>query len=463
MIPGINMSNYINKIDQEIALFIKKEAARQKDVLEMIPSENYASQAVREAVGSVLMNKYAEGQVGKRYYQGNWAIDGFEGLCKKRALALFKLDEKKWGVNVQPLSGSPANLAIYNALLLPGDRIMSMYLPDGGHLSHGWELPNKKVTLVSKIWQIFFYNVDKNTRLFDYDDLAVLARKIKPKLLISGGTAYPRQINHKRMGEIAHSVGALYMADVAHEAGLIAAGVNTSPFPYADVVMMTTHKTLRGPRGAMIFTRRTSPYKLHDNTEEGEDMSVKVDQSVFPGLQGGPHEHTIAGIAVALKEAQSPVFKTYAKQVVKNARVLANMFLKEGLDVVSGGTDKNLILLDLRSIHASAWIVAWALEYANIIANSNTVPFDTGSSVYPSGLRLGTPAITTRGMKEKEMKIIGGWIVEVIREGSHYQLPEDKKFRVAFLSSVKKELETNKTLIRIASSVTLLTKQFHVP
>lgn len=453
----------LQKNDPEIARLIQKETTRQDEVLEMIPSENYASPAVREAVGSVLINKYAEGQVGKRYYQGNWAIDEVERLCKKRALEVFGLDEKEWGVNVQPLSGSPANLAIYNALLEPDDRIMSMYLPDGGHLSHGWELPNKKVTLVSKIWQIFFYNVDKNTRLFDYDNLATLAQQIKPKLLISGGTAYPREINHKRMGEIAHSVGALYMADVAHEAGLIAAGVNSSPFPYADVVMMTTHKTLRGPRGAMIFTRRRSPYQFHNNTKEEEDMSVKIDQSVFPGMQGGPHEHTIAGIAVALKEAQSPAFKKYARQIVANARVLADIFLNEGLDVVGGGTDKNLILLDLRSVNASAWVVAWALEYANIVANRNTVPFDTGSSVYPSGLRFGTPAITTRGMKEKEMKVIGGWIVQVIREVAHYQIPEDKEARRAFLTSVKKELETNKILRKIALSVRLLTKQFPVP
>lgn len=437
-------------VDPQIAKLISLESKRQRDVLEMIPSENYASRAVREAVGSVLMNKYAEGQVGKRYYQGNWVIDEVEALCKARALKAFGLSDKEWGVNVQALSGSPANLAVYNALLMPGDRIMSMYLPDGGHLSHGWELPNKKVTIVSKIWQIFFYNVDKKTRVFDYDALEKLAQQIKPKLLIAGGTAYPREINHQRMGKIAHSVGALYMADVAHEAGLIAAGANSAPFPHADIVTMTTHKTLRGPRGAMIFTR-------------GRERAALVDQSVFPSIQGGPHEHTIAGIAVALHEVMTPNFKTYAKQVVKNAQLLADMFVKEGLDVVSGGTDKHLVLIDLRSINASAWVVAWALEYAGIVVNRNTVPFDTGSSMYPSGLRLGTPAITTRGMKEKEMRQIGEWIVSVIKEVSHYRLPDAKEERSTFLKKVRTELADNKNLKSIAAYVKILCKQFPVP
>ncbi len=437
-------------VDSQISRLISLESRRQRDVLEMIPSENYASRAVREAVGSVLMNKYAEGQVGKRYYQGNWVIDEIEALCKARALKAFGLNDKEWGVNVQALSGSPANLAVYNALLMPGDRIMAMYLPDGGHLSHGWQLPDKKVTIVSKIWDISFYNVDKKTRVFDYDAIEKQAQRVRPRLLIAGGTAYPSEIDHKRMGKIAHSVGALYMADVAHEAGLIAGGSNLSPFPHADIVTMTTHKTLRGPRGAMIFTK-------------GLEAAALVDQSVFPSIQGGPHEHTIAGIAVALHEAMTPEFKTYAKQVVKNAQFLADMFIKEGLDVVSGGTDKHLILIDLRSINASAWVVAWALEYAGIVVNRNTVPFDTGSSMYPSGIRLGTPAITTRGMKEKEMKQIGEWIVQVIRDVSHYRLPESKDERSAFLKKVRAELQANKQLQSIRHSVTILTKKFPVP
>ena len=450
-------------VDTEVDRLIKLEAKRQEEILEMIPSENYASPAVREAVGSVFINKYAEGQVGKRFYQGNWVVDELEGLCKKRALDLFKLDEKEWGVNVQALSGSPANLAVYNALLAPGDRIMAMYLPDGGHLSHGWELPNKKVSIVSKYWDIHFYKVDPKTKVFNYDELGLLAREVKPKLLISGGTAYPREIDHKKMGEIAHSVGASYMADIAHEAGLVAAGVNSSPFPYADVVTMTTHKTLRGPRGAMIFTRRKPGVKLDYQDGIEPDNAALIDQSVFPSIQGGPHEHTIAGIAVALHEAATSPFRKYAKQIITNAQVLADLFVKEGLDVVSGGTDKHLVLIDLRSINTSAWIAAWALEYAGIVVNRNTVPNETGSSVYPSGIRFGTPAITTRGMKEKEMRQIGKWMIDVIRMVSHYEIPQEKEARSEYLKKVKKELANNKKLQTIARAVKTLCKKFPVP
>jgi len=436
-------------MDASIASLIQKESKRQREVLELIPSENYASTSVRTAVGSVFMNKYAEGQPRKRYYQGNAVVDELESLCKERALRLFGLSEDVWDVNVQALSGSPANLAIIAGLLEPGEKILSMYLPDGGHLSHGWQLPDKKVTLVSKIWDITFYHVDKETRLFDYDRIAAQAAKVKPKLLISGGTAYPREIDHKRMGEIAKSVGAYYLADVSHEAGLIAGGANASPFPYADAVMMTTHKTLRGPRGAMIFSKKA--------------LSAAIDQSVFPSIQGGPHEHTIAGIAVALEEAKSEGFREYAHQVVANAQVLAAHFAASGLDVVSGGTDKHLILIDLRSVGASAWVVAWALEFANIIVNRNTVPFDTGSSIYPSGIRLGTPAITTRGMKEAEMKKIGAWIMEVITLTKDMHLPEEKSARIPFIAKAKTELAANKDLIAIAGKVRSLCKNFPLP
>jgi glycine hydroxymethyltransferase len=442
----------LKQTDPEMARYIREETVRQSSCLSLIPSENYASRAVREAVGSTLTNKYSEGQVNKRYYQGNAVIDKVENLAKTRALSVFGLSEREWGVNVQALSGSPANLAVYHGLLAPGDTIMSMFLPDGGHLSHGWQLPGKKVTLVSSIWNISFYHVDRASRLFDYDRLMAQAREVKPKLLISGGTAYPREIDHKKMGEIARAVGAIYMADIAHEAGLVAAGVNTSPFPHADVVTMTTHKTLRGPRGAMIFARR-SP----------DDLIAKINTSVFPGIQGGPHNHTIAGIAVCLHEAMQKPYVKYQEQVIKNARVLASEFAMSGFDVVSGSTDKHLVLLDMRTVGVSAWIAAWALEYAGIIVNRNTVPYDTGTSFYPSGLRLGTPAVTTRGMKEPEMKRIAGLIRGIVRDVAEYRIPEDKDGRTVFMKSIHKKLQTLDIVKKTAVEVRGLTHAFPTP
>ena len=381
----------------------------------MIPSENITYTEVREAVGSVLMQKYAEGQPGKRYYQGNEVVDEIERLCEDRALVVFGLSAEQWMANVQPHSGCEANLAVYNALLTPGDKMMSMYLPDGGHLSHGWQTPTKKITLVSKIFKVEFYHVDAKTSLFDYDQIEAQALKFKPKMIISGGTAYPRTINHKKMSAIAKKVGAYYLADIAHEAGLIAGGAFPSPFPYADMVTMTTHKTLRGPRGAIIIAKK--------------ELGPQIDFAIMPGLQGGPHLHTIAGIAIALRQAQSKPFGKYARQVIANAQTLANEFMKAGLKVVSGGTDKHLVLLDLRAQQTDGATVAQALEKVGIITNKNTVPFDTGSPVKPSGVRMGTPALTVRGMKEREMKLIAGMVIAVIN--GHYQVSQIKKEVVA--------------------------------
>lgn len=414
----------------------------------MIPSENYTYPEVRAAVGSVLMHKYAEGQPNKRYYQGMNVVDEVELVCEKAALDAFGLSETEWGANVQPYSGSPANLAVYNALLSPGDKIMGMFLPDGGHLSHGWEYKGKKVTFVSKIWQVEFYYVDPRTKVFDYDQLENQVKKFQPKLLISGGTAYPREINHQRMGEIAHKVGGLYMADVAHEAGLIAGGANNSPFPYADAVTMTTHKTLRGPRGAIIFSRK--------------QYADAIDASIFPGLQGGPHIHTIAGIAIALQKTKTPVFKKYAMQTVKNAKFLAEKLIGYGFDVVSGGTDKHLVLVDLRNRNVSGWFVAWAMEVAGIVANRNTVPQETASPFYPSGLRLGTPAVSVRGMKEKQMEEIAGWIDQIVNHLGQRQIPIDQVSRREYLKKFRKEIETDKLLLNIRSQVKSLCRRFPI-
>jgi len=404
------MQDYIS--DAEMFELIAREEERQKSQLLLIPSENITSEAVKRAVGSVLMNKYAEGQPGKRYYQGMKHVDDIESLVESRALKAFGLNAKKWMVNVQPAGGSIANLAVYNALLNPGDTIMSMSLYDGGHLSHGWQLPDgKKISFTSKIFNPVFYGVDQETGLFDYEKVMEIAKENKPKLIISGGTAYPRQIDHKKLREIADEVGAYYMADIAHEAGLIIAGVNNSPFEFADVVTMTTRKTLRGPVGAMIFAK----------IEYGE----AIDKSVFPGLQGGPQIHTIAGIGVALFEAMQPAFKQYALDVIENAKELARLLKEGGYDVVTGGTDKHLILVDLRNKNLGGTEIANALESANIIINKNTVPGETGKPWRPSGIRMGTPAITTRGVKKEDMIKIYSWIDKVIKNYLDYSVIGD--------------------------------------
>ncbi len=436
-------------MDSSIFDLISQETERQKKTLMMIPSENYTYDEVRRAVGSVLMHKYAEGYPNRRYYQGNKIIDQVEDLARNRALEAFGLDSKAWSVNVQPHSGSEANLAVYNALLDVGDRIMSMFLPDGGHLSHGWQVGDKKVTLVSKIYSVAFYKLNPETRLLDYEAIEKQAEEFKPKLMISGGTAYPREIDYQRLALIAHKVGAYFMADVAHEAGLISAGAVKSPFEFADVVTMTTHKTLRGPRGAIIFSKK--------------ELGEAIDSSIIPGIQGGPHLHTIAGIAVALEKTKTDEFKKYAMQTVVNARALAGVLLDGGLDVVSGGTDKHLVLVDLRPSASSGWFVAWALEAAGIIVNRNAVPNETASPFYPSGIRMGTQALTVRGMKETEMKLIGGWILKVVERVGIVALPEDKLQRNSYLSEFLKKIEGDKQLSGIKKEVEELCSRFPVP
>lgn len=386
----------IKKIDPKIAELIRKETKHHKNTINLIASENYPSRAVREALSSILVTKYSEGRPGNRYYGGMKNIDDIEELAEKRALDLFLgKNQQGWTVNVQPLSGSPANYAILRGLLNPGDTIMSLALAHGGHLSHG-----AHISLTGKDFKIIYYLLHQKSEVLDYGAIEMLAKKVKPKLIITGYSAYPRLIDFKKFREIADIVGAYLLADVAHISGLIAGMVHPSPFPWADVVMTTTHKTLRGPRGAIIICR--------------EDLKTKIFPMVFPGLQGGPHNHTIAAVAVALKEASTPSFRKYAAQVIKNAKVLADELQRYDFRLVSGGTDNHLVLIDLANKGISGLEAQGFLEKAGIVANKNMIPFDTRSPKDPSGIRLGTPAITTRGMKEKEIKLISGWINETI-------------------------------------------------
>lgn len=401
-------SEKLKIIDQVLFKLIAAETKRQSRTLNLIPSENIVSPAVLEALGSVLTNKYSEGYPGKRYYGGNKIIDEIEILAQERARKVFRLG-KNWHVNVQPYSGSPANLAVYFALLNAGDKIMGMSLPFGGHLTHGW-----KVNFSGKFYTPVQYAVGRDG-FIDYEEVRKLARRERPKIIVAGATAYPRIIDFKKFGKIAKEVSAYFMVDMAHIAGLVAAGAHSSPFPYADVVTTTTHKTLRGPRGAVIFARNDKLLMTNDKKVSIADV---IDKAVFPGLQGGPHDNQTAAIAVCLGEALRPSFKKYGRQIVKNAKVLAGELKRLGLRLVSGGTDNHLMLVDLTNLGISGREAQDKLEEAGIIVNRNTIPYDTRSPFDPSGIRLGTPSLTTRGMKEKEMKEVGGLIYEALTQNN---------------------------------------------
>jgi glycine hydroxymethyltransferase len=386
------MWNDIQPTDPELAELLDLEARRQSETLALIPSENHVSAAVLAASATVLTNKYSEGYPGKRYYEGQQVIDRIEALAIERAKRLFSVDH----ANVQPYSGSPANLAVYLAFLEPGDTVMGMALPMGGHLTHGWN-----VSITGKWFRPVQYGVTRDTGRVDFDEVRRLARESRPKLIFCGGTAIPRTIDFAAFRAIADEVGALLVADIAHIAGLVVGGAHPSPVPFADVITTTTHKTLRGPRGAMLMSRAAH--------------SGALDRAVFPGLQGGPHNHTTAAIAVALQEAATADFRKYAHQIVANAHALADALLEHGFDLVSGGTDNHLILIDLSGQGVPGKIAAQALDRAGLTSNYNTVPYDTRKPFDPSGLRLGTPAVTTRGMKEPEMRMIGRWLREGIQ------------------------------------------------
>lgn len=390
----ISVSPSLASLDPQLAALLAAEEVRQRDTVRLIASENYASRAVREACSSVLTNKYSEGYPGARYYEGQQNVDQVEQLAIARAKIVFGGEH----VNVQPHSGSPANLAVYLAFVRPGETVMGMQLAHGGHLTHG-----SKVSITGKHWNIVSYGLNPETGLLDYEQMAELARQHRPKLIIAGHSAYSRQIDFAAFRRAADEVGAILLVDMAHFAGLVAGGAHESPLPYADVVTTTTHKSLRGPRGAMILARA--------------EHAAKIDKAVFPGIQGGPHNAITAAIAVTLHEAAQPEFRTYAHQCVANSRALAAELLGRGYQIVTGGTDNHLILLDLRNKKLAGKPVAQALDRAGLVANYNSVPWDDRPPQDPSGIRLGSPAMTTRGFRETEFRQIGVWIDRVVASG----------------------------------------------
>ncbi|KAL5787611.1 hypothetical protein ACOSP7_004560 [Xanthoceras sorbifolium] len=445
----------LSEADPEVREIIHKEKERQFKSLELIASENFTSRAVMEAVGSCLTNKYSEGLPGKRYYGGNEYIDELETLCQKRALAAFHLDEKKWGVNVQPLSGSPANFEVYTAILNPHDRIMGLDLPHGGHLSHGFMTPKRRVSGTSIYFESMPYRLDESTGLVDYDMLEKTATLFRPRLIIAGASAYPRDFDYPHMRKIADAVGAFLMMDMAHISGLVAASVVGDPFEYCDIVTTTTHKSLRGPRGGMIFFKKDPVL--------GVDLESAINNAVFPGLQGGPHNHTIGGLAVCLKHAQSPEFKNYQEKVVSNCRALASRLIELGYKLVSGGSDNHLVLVDLRPLGIDGARAEKILDMASITLNKNSVAGDK-SALVPGGIRIGSPAMTTRGFTEKEFITVA----EFIHEGVQITLEAKKLVKGSKLQDFMKfvtspDFSLMNKVSDLRGRVEALTTQFPIP
>lgn len=439
--------------DKAIQKLIQKEIKRQKEGIELIPSENYASTEVRSVLSSYYVNKYSEGYPKKRYYGGNENVDDVEILAQERAKKIFKVPH----ANVQPYSGSPANFAVYMATCQPGDTIMGQALTAGGHLTHGHNVSATGIFFKSVQYKVK-RTVRKNEDLFDFDEIRRLVKENKPKLIWVGGTAHPLIFNYKRFGEIADEVGAYLAADIAHVAGLIAGGAHPSPVPYVHVVTTTTHKTLRGPRGGMIMVTAKG-------LKKDPDLAKKVDRAIFPGSQGGPHDHQTASIAIALYEAMQPSFKKYAHQIVKNSKVLAQTLIDGGLTLIGGRSENHLMLVDLSVTfgHGAGVFAQKALDLAGLTLNKNTIPEEPMSPFHPSGVRLGTAPSTTRGMKEKEMKFIGETILRVLEFIKPYKMPAEKEKRVPYIQNFQKEIEKIKELKKIRAEVRRFALRFPIP
>jgi glycine hydroxymethyltransferase len=395
--------------DAELNAIVEREKGRQRKTIVLIASENFTSKAGMEAVGSVMTNKYSEGYPGQRYYGGNEFIDQAENLCRDRALETYGLSSSEWGVNVQPLSGSPANFFVYSAVLEPHARMMALDLPHGGHLSHGFQTDKKKVSMVSKYFEVLPYRLNEKTGYIDMDEVEMFARRYRPKLLVCGASAYSRHMDYAHFRKIADEIGALLLCDMAHISGLVAGGAHPSPFPHVDIVTTTTHKSLRGPRGSMIFFRKGEKGKDEKGNPILYDLENRINESVFPGHQGGPHNHTIAGLAVALKQAQSSQFKEYQAQVVKNSIALCEALKGLGHTILSDGTDNHLVLINLKAKGVNGAKAETICDLVNIATNKNTVPGDK-SALNPSGLRLGAPAMTSRGLMEKDFQQVAHFV-----------------------------------------------------
>lgn len=456
------LGEHVSTVDPEMAEVLSKERRRQRESITLIPSENFTSKAVMDLLGSEMQNKYSEGYPGARYYGGNQFIDEAEKLCQKRALEAFGLDAEKWAVNVQSLSGAPANLYAYSAILEVGDRLMGLDLPHGGHLSHGYQTPSKKISMISKYFQTMPYRLDESTGLIDMDTLEKTAALFRPKIIVAGASAYSRSIDYARFREIADSVGAYLLADMSHTSGLVAAGFASNPFEYADIVTTTSHKSLRGPRGAIIFCRKGVRSTDKKGKQIMYDLEDKINFSVFPGHQGGPHNHTIAALAVALQQAKTPEFKEYQKEVIENSKHFAQSLQDKGYTLVSGGTDNHLVLIDLKPLKIDGARAEIALELINIAANKNTVPGDK-SALVPGGLRVGTPAMTTRGFTKQDFTKVAEYVDRAVKAALRIKAEASAKGEKQKVADFRKAAEADSEIASLKQEVSQWVSQFPVP